>query len=507
MSRRVVPFLVLIAALTCPAYGQFPSITSLSPPSALNGSGALTLTVNGTNFTANTQVNFNGAFWPTTFVSSQQLMAAIPASELLFLGDVNVLTQDPVLGGSNLVNFWIYQKPVITWFGPPFTSTTGDTLTNGKLEVNGSGFGQLADVAVSFNGTVLTPFFSDTSLVAVKVPTSLLATAGSANVLVTNMNPEHTLSVNSDTVQYPIVPEPVISGLSVAGTSTGGNLISVNGTGFAPQPAIFICIYGSILTCPAAASSNGTQLSPQQGPIAEPPGSYVVSVEVCTSPAGLACFSLGNTVEWDVFNISSLSPSSAYAGSAGFTLTVNGAEFYGGTTVQWNGAALATTYVSPTQLTATVPASLLASAGTAGVTLSQSLGNRVASSNAATFTINPLPTDTVTTSLPGLSFSVDSKPYTAPQTFNWNPGDGHTIGTTSPQSGAAGTQYVFANWSDQGAQSHSVTAPSSNTTYTANFTTQYQLTVSGNTGGSVGPASGDYNAGQSVTLSATPNAG
>jgi hypothetical protein len=91
MSRRAVPFLVLMAALAGSAYGQSPSITSLSPPSALSGSGALTLTVNGTNFTANTQVYFNGAVWPTTFVSSQQLMAAMPAYEVLGFGDVIVL--------------------------------------------------------------------------------------------------------------------------------------------------------------------------------------------------------------------------------------------------------------------------------------------------------------------------------------------------------------------------------------------------------------------------------
>jgi len=68
--------------------------------------------------------------------------------------------------------------------------------------------------------------------------------------------------------------------------------------------------------------------------------------------------------------ITSLSPSTAAAGSGDFTLTVNGTGFSGGATVQWNGTALTTTFVSATQLTAAVPGSLVASVGTATVKVS-----------------------------------------------------------------------------------------------------------------------------------------
>ncbi len=57
------------------------------------------------------------------------------------------------------------------------------------------------------------------------------------------------------------------------------------------------------------------------------------------------------------------------------------------------------------------------------------------------------------------------------------------------------------------AQSHMITVPSTATTYTANYKTQYYLTTSTNFG-SVSPASGWYNAGSTVTISATaPTAG
>ena len=82
--------------------------------------------------------------------------------------------------------------------------------------------------------------------------------------------------------------------------------------------------------------------------------------------------------------ITSMSPSSVAAGGAAFPLTVTGANFVPSTTVMWNGAALATTYVSATELTASVPASLVATPGTASVTVTTTEGT----SAGATFTIH-----------------------------------------------------------------------------------------------------------------------
>src|SRR5205085_7507352 len=100
---------------------------------------------------------------------------------------------------------------------------------------------------------------------------------------------------------------------------------------------------------------------------------------------------------------------------------------------------------------------------------------------AASFTQNPVQI-TVQTNLASLSFSVDGTAYTSPQAFSWTPGSSHTIATTSPQSGDAGIRYVWKNWSDNGALSHSV-VPSTNKTYTATFTTRCYLTTSAGSGG------------------------
>jgi FG-GAP-like repeat/Abnormal spindle-like microcephaly-assoc'd, ASPM-SPD-2-Hydin len=62
-----------------------------------------------------------------------------------------------------------------------------------------------------------------------------------------------------------------------------------------------------------------------------------------------------------------LVPDATAPGGPSFTLTVNGTGFVSGATVNWNGIALTTTFVSSSQLTATVPAANVASAGTAEI--------------------------------------------------------------------------------------------------------------------------------------------
>ncbi|MBL8212194.1 MAG: cadherin-like domain-containing protein [Bryobacterales bacterium] len=116
---------------------------------------------------------------------------------------------------------------------------------------------------------------------------------------------------------------------------------------------------------------------------------------------------------------------------------------------------------------------------------------------------------TVQTSPPGLSIIVDGNTLTAPQTFNWTPGSNHTLATTSPQ-GSGGTRFVFNNWSDGGAISHTITAPGSAATFTATFDTEHQLTtaVAPAGGGTVTPASGSFFPANSVqNVSATANSG
>ena len=167
-----------------------------------------------------------------------------------------------------------------------------------------------------------------------------------------------------------------------------------------------------------------------------------------------------------------------------------------GIAVDGNGAAYITGYTAETNFP-TVSAFQTTEKSTAGNVIVAKL----------TYSGSSSPTVTITTNPSGLAVTVDGTTYTAPQSFSWTSGSQHTTAVSSPQ--GAGTRYVFSSWSDGGAVSHTVTAPSSSTTYTANFTTQYLLTSSVSGSGSIAasPTSTDgyYASGASVQLTASPS--
>ena len=67
--------------------------------------------------------------------------------------------------------------------------------------------------------------------------------------------------------------------------------------------------------------------------------------------------------------ISQLVPNTANSGDPGFTLTVNGSTFNSDAVINWNGSKQTTTHMAANQLTATIPASAIAAAGTIAVTV------------------------------------------------------------------------------------------------------------------------------------------
>ncbi|MGV3460632.1 MAG: hypothetical protein ACO1N9_09295 [Flavobacterium sp.] len=92
--------------------------------------------------------------------------------------------------------------------------------------------------------------------------------------------------------------------------------------------------------------------------------------------------------------LTSISPVSRIANSGQFTLTVIGTNFSSASVIRWNGSARTTTYVSPTQLTAVIPATDITSAGNVPITVAT--GTSVTA--AQTFTIDPAAVPSVSTS-------------------------------------------------------------------------------------------------------------
>jgi hypothetical protein len=106
--------------------------------------------------------------------------------------------------------------------------------------------------------------------------------------------------------------------------------------------------------------------------------------------------------------LTSISPTSATAGGAAFTLTVNGSNFISSSAVRRNGSDRMTIYVSSAQLTATILASDIASAGTAQVTVFNPTPGG-GTSTGLTFTMTAAQAMVITTSL--LPASAADKSY------------------------------------------------------------------------------------------------
>jgi subtilase family serine protease len=164
-----------------------PAITSLSPASVTAAAADFTLTVSGVNFISNSMVNWNGSARPTTFVSSMQLTAAIPAADVATAGTVQVTVTNPAPGGgtSTAVNFTINNPaPSISSLMPATAAVGGGGFT---LTLAGSGF--VSGSVVRWNGTDRTTTFVSSGQLTAAIAAADNAAAGTAQVTVFNPTP------------------------------------------------------------------------------------------------------------------------------------------------------------------------------------------------------------------------------------------------------------------------------------------------------------------------------
>ena len=79
--------------------GTMPAIAALSPASMNAGGPAFVLTVNGSNFSGNAAINWNGTGMTTTWVGTGQVMATIPSAAIANAGMVMVTVTNPGTAG------------------------------------------------------------------------------------------------------------------------------------------------------------------------------------------------------------------------------------------------------------------------------------------------------------------------------------------------------------------------------------------------------------------------
>jgi hypothetical protein len=143
-------------------------------------------------------------------------------------------------------------------------------------------------------------------------------------------------------------------------------------------------------------------------------------------------------------------------------------------------------------------------------------------STVAYFSSTPVYTVGETPSLNNMYVNVDTSYWPAPKSFSstydfgWTTGSSHSISVDASQwPYTLNSRYDFQSWSDGGAETHNITLPAVNTTYTATLAPSYYLSdyVNQDCAGSltVTPGSptndGFYPGGTSVTFTETPNAG
>jgi IPT/TIG domain len=388
------------------AVGAVPAVQTLTPSSAAPGSPAFTLQVAGTDFVIGDTVQWNGVALATTFASATSLSAMVPSNLIVNSGAVNVSV---LQGGgvvSNAVVFTINSATLTTL--SPATAPAGSPAL--QLTISGTAF--VNGSIVQWNGSPLPTTFVSATQLSATVSASQLAMVGTSFVAVANPGGSLT-SGTTFTVAGPtlttVSPNSATAGAaSLALTLTGTNFVtnsvaSWNGT--------------MLPTSVASATSATAQVSAS---LLANAGTFVI---VMANPGGSVTASQFFTLNApSAPTVSGVTPASAVAGGSAFQLTVAGSGFVSGAVVQWNGSALATSYVGPTQLSTLVGANLIATPGTANITI-QVPGAPLSATTA--FPINPpsittLAPATVSAGGPAFVVTVTGGNFIPGSTVQWN---------------------------------------------------------------------------------------
>jgi len=292
--------------LTVTAANPTPALVSLSPPNGAQGGAAFALTLSGTNFITGSVARWNGADRTTTFVSSTQLTAAIPASDLTATGLATVTVFNPAPGGgeSSGLPFAISvpnPAPILSSLSPASAATGGAAF---NLTVNGAGF--IANSVVRWNGSDrLTAYVSATQLIAPISAGDIMA-GGTAQVTVFNPGPG---GGTSNAINFPVnlsaMPAAIvkISGdgqSGAAGTALASALVvqvnSAAGSGIAGVVVNFAVTAGSAtLSTQTAVTSSTTGQAQISVTLGTMPGAITITASVTgVSPA--AVFNMTSTV-------------------------------------------------------------------------------------------------------------------------------------------------------------------------------------------------------------------
>ncbi|BDI28913.1 hypothetical protein CCAX7_009640 [Capsulimonas corticalis] len=357
-----------------------PTALSLSPNSANSGDPDFTLTVNGANFLANSAIKWGDTILATTLVSSSKLSATIPAALVSAPGSVSVTVTTPIKGAAiatAALTFTVNASvPTITALTPS-SEIAGDP--GFMLSVTGARC--LPGATINWNGAPLPTTFVSSSLLTASVSADKIANSGTASITLSNPG-----AAPSAALSFPIAVRPIPAITALTPNSAP-----------AKSPDVTILLSGAYFNSRSAVRWNGAPL-PTTFVSASALTATIPAANIAAAGSGVITVSDPNygvsngvlfTITAPIPVALSLSPNSIYSGASDFTLTVNGSDFQPGSVIRWSNMSLPTTFVSPTQLTATVAASMVWTPTTAPVVVCTTLSGKMVATAPLTFTVNP----------------------------------------------------------------------------------------------------------------------
>jgi hypothetical protein len=186
-----------------------PVLMALSPSVVVAGVNGFTLTVSGTNFSSLSTIEWNGTQLPTEYVSSSELQAQVAASDVSTVGSasVSILTPNPGGGTSTTLPFTIVSSsnpiPVILSLYPDYAVAGSSGFT---MNVNGLSYFNSSSV-VLWNGSPRTSTLYSSGQLQVQISAADVATAGYAQVTVTNPGPG---GGTSNVAEFQVLYQPTI---------------------------------------------------------------------------------------------------------------------------------------------------------------------------------------------------------------------------------------------------------------------------------------------------------
>jgi hypothetical protein len=166
-----------------------PTISSLNPTSATAGGKDFTLTVDGANFAVNDVITWNGSLLAPTNISGNEATATVTADDIASVGTGSVAVSTPGLViASPSVAFPITggDNP-----SPKASSLTPSSAVAGgaDFEVFVSGSNFVSSSVVEWNSSPRATAFVSGSRLVVLITAADIASAGSAQITVTNPAP------------------------------------------------------------------------------------------------------------------------------------------------------------------------------------------------------------------------------------------------------------------------------------------------------------------------------